>query len=197
MGKKSNDQILNLWQEAVEYVRSNESRIKFSTIEDPDSGDFIEYVSWIGKKTGPVSYSYSKKWGGKAKTTEKIPETPQKCRALKIRDLYLSAQEINTKSKQEQLLNEIMGQVNLILEKENFEDNENLDGTTPSTKIWPSHHGFEEKAGYFRFKSEKDALNFYNALNAEWFEGRLLTPKFVQDSKYFKRFPNAKKTIYN
>ena len=106
-----------------------------------------------------MSYSYSKKWGGKAKTTEKIPETPQKCRALKIRDLYLSAQEINTKSKQEQLLNEIMGQVNLILEKEN----ENLDGT--STKIWPSHHGFEEKAGYFRFKSEKEALNFYNALN--------------------------------
>jgi hypothetical protein len=183
------------WQEAIEFIRSNESRISFSQKEV--NGQFQEVCSWTDStnKSGE-NLAFSINWKGAAANLGNsfpiLEKSPQNCVALKIRDFYQRVSEISSTPKQLMLLHEIMGQVNLL---NNF-NNRKLFKNAKEEKIWPLHYGFEENAAYLRFASEDDAVKFYNCMNAQWYNGRLITPKFVTDSKYFKRFPSAKKSIY-
>lgn len=180
--------LAQIWNEALDFVREHESRITFSQKEF--NGEFIEIVSWNDPTSKNLaSLTFSDSWKGSAlpNSSNDLKTTPQNCVALKIRDFYQNSNQINSKPKQEKLLHEIMGQVNLILSHK-FKNS--------ADKIWPLHYGFEENAAYLRFNSTEDACHFYNCINAQWYNGNLLTPKFVTDSKYFKRFPSAKKSIF-
>ena len=86
----------------------------------------------------------------------------------------------STEPGKEVLIQELMGQVNTMLKQ------------TKKAPIEPIHYAFMFKCVYVRFGSEEDAVDFYNAANAQWFDNRLLTPKFIMDKKYFQRFPLAR-----
>merc|ERR1711977_676680 len=97
-----------------------------------------------------------------------------------IRDFYSEEHEVSTLVKRESLLSELMGQVNTILSHR------------ARDPVDPVHYAFMERCVYVRFSGEQEAVDFYNAANAQWFDNKLLTPKFIKDEKYFQRFPTAR-----
>lgn len=164
-----------IWESAIESIRQNESRVQFS--QQDLNGEQCEVIQWSCN----VSPVYSDRWKGSAVTasrSHKIQNAPQHCKALKIRDFYTEHGQISNKVKKAQLLNELMGQVNT---------------TIGPQKLEPMHYDFEDGCIYVRFSTEQDAVSFYNAIHATWFDERLLTPKFIHDEKYYHRFPNAQR----
>jgi len=163
------------WNTAVESIRNSESRIQFN--QKMINGEPCEVIEWVCD-SGPI---FSKMWHGNAinKQGARIEASPQKCTALKIREFYVRNEDVETEAKKENLLKELMGQANLTLDR-------------VENPIFPIHCSFVEGCCYIRFGSENDAVDFYNAINAVWYDGRLLTPKFIMDNKYFLRFPDAK-----
>jgi len=82
----SRAQQAGIWEEAVEFVRSNESRVTFK--EEEIDGNFMEIVYWGDSTNIEKNLAFSDKWRGTACNKEILNKSPQGCLSLKIRDFF-------------------------------------------------------------------------------------------------------------
>eukprot|EP00118_Oscarella_pearsei_P012545 m.93115 g.93115 ORF g.93115 m.93115 type:complete len:520 (+) comp36770_c0_seq7:51-1610(+) len=178
-----------LWEEAVEWIRFNESCIKIQSLDEKlhwqwvdinknhslESSDEDEHVEesntkivWQGKAID--HYPPHDVWRLSIKKVR-----PTVC--IKLRNAFNPQQQVLSHS--------------LVLKLENafLEKCSHLGG------IMHLHVSKQSKEGsvYMKCHSLEDACHIRNALHGMWFNGKLLTATYVQVSRYHDRFPEAKK----
>lgn len=151
------------WQEAVNFINQNESRV--STESRIINGVECAVWRWVpAKKTG---------WQGnafEARTQLNVPEFALS-RCLKLRGMFPSEKAVDKE-----------GDVRRAL----------LEKVSP---IRPLHvHvdvGSQEGIVFARFSTLTDCRAAFGLLHGTWFNGQLVSAKYIRDERYEQRFPSA------
>ncbi|CAG9537112.1 unnamed protein product [Cercopithifilaria johnstoni] len=152
------------WQEAVEFINMNESRV--STETRIINGVECSVWRWIpAKKNG---------WQGSAfdgsMRHNMLDRAPSHC--LKLRGMFSSAKSYEAKymDLKEALLQKIapVEPLHVYMEKDS-----------------------KEGVVFARFASLTDCSSAFKSLHGTWFNGQLVWAKFLRDERYEQRFPNA------
>ncbi|XP_069101084.1 inner nuclear membrane protein Man1-like [Argopecten irradians] len=162
-----------LWEKAVKFIEANESRIRVET-QTIQGEDFMVW-RWL-----PANSSCGKVWQGQAfgennvSAGNTLQYSPTPC--LKIRNMFdadVETAENWDVNVQDALLEKCKG----------------------ITGILHIHVDRASSQGcvYMKCNSCETAYQVYRSLHGWWFDGRLVTVKYLRLELYHDRFPNSKK----
>uniref|UniRef100_A0A914I975 LEM domain-containing protein n=1 Tax=Globodera rostochiensis TaxID=31243 RepID=A0A914I975_GLORO len=150
------------WQEAALFINNEDSRIR-TEIRLIDGTECNVWI-WVG--------AGKQRWQGTAvlegSPMARIPEQAL-TRCLKLRGISFSTNN----AERDSIRRELLGKLRPIL---------------------PKHIGFvsgTESVVYIMLKNLSDAKDAFMAFHSHWFNGNLLTAKYVRDQRYLERFPDA------
>lgn len=168
-------QLSSLWQSAVAFLERNESRLR--TERQHIEGESYLVWRWLGTASPPRS----KVWQGKAFESQSgatgappgPPCVPATC--LKIRHMF--DPEVEYEDDWPKQIE------NAILEK--------CEGNTGIVHI---HVDTSSREGcvYMKCSSLESAGQAYRSLHGSWFDGNLITVKYLRLERYHDRFPEAR-----
>uniref|UniRef100_A0A0N5AY38 LEM domain-containing protein n=1 Tax=Syphacia muris TaxID=451379 RepID=A0A0N5AY38_9BILA len=150
------------WQEAIRFINENDSRI--STENRVINGVECAVWRWVpANKLG---------WQGNAfdgKSQLNVPDHAL-THCLKLRGLFSSAKSVDGADVERSLLQKL-------------------------SPIKPLHVkvecGSKDGVVFVRFASLNDCKTAFTALHGSWFNGQLVSAKYLRDERYEQRFPNA------
>ncbi|KAJ8680455.1 hypothetical protein QAD02_016242 [Eretmocerus hayati] len=179
---KDRRRLSGVWEKAVKYLDENESRIRREV--QLVAGEEFQVWRWLPSNAsfpstpGPnATPKMSKVWQGSAFETmegsvNSLACSPTPC--LKIRHMFDPDVEFEedweTKVK------------DAILEK---------CGENVKILHIKVDRGSREGCVYMKCKSQEDAGKAYKALHGSWFDGHLVTVKYLRLERYHERFPEA------
>ncbi|GAB1859624.1 Inner nuclear membrane protein Man1 [Camponotus japonicus] len=183
---KDRKRMTSLWEKAVKFLDENESRIRREVQQV--AGEEFHVWRWLPNNAlnkSPVQNATSGKkpkvWQGQAFETmegsvNSLPCSPTPC--LKIRHMF--DPDIETEDDWETRVQDA------ILEK-----------CGEDVKILHIRVDIGSREGcvYMKCMSQKDAGEAYRALHGCWFDGKLVTVKYLRLERYHERFPDAARCI--
>ncbi|KAL0107851.1 hypothetical protein PUN28_014843 [Cardiocondyla obscurior] len=184
---KDRKRMSGLWEKAVKFLDENESRIRREVQQV--AGEEFHVWRWLNTNNSsnksPTQMSSSGKkpkvWQGQAFETmegsvNSLPSSPTPC--LKIRHMF--DPDIETE------YDWVTRVQDAILEK-----------CGESVKILHIRVDICSREGcvYMKCMSEEDAGKAYRALHGCWFDGNLVTVKYLRLERYHERFPDAARCV--
>uniref|UniRef100_A0A914LF30 LEM domain-containing protein n=1 Tax=Meloidogyne incognita TaxID=6306 RepID=A0A914LF30_MELIC len=154
-----------LWLEAARFINNEDSRVRteIRLINGTECNVWI----WIG--------AGKQRWQGTAvaegSPSSRVPEAALS-RCLKLRGLNFS----DNRTDRECLRKELMEKLSVV----------------------PKHIDFcnnaisRESVVYLMLKDLNDAKKAFSSLHSQWFDGNIITVKYVKDERYAERFPELK-----
>lgn len=167
----------SLWDDAVKFIESNESRIRVET--QVIQGE--EFTVWRWLQTLPNGH---KTWQGQAfgennlSNANTLAYGPTPC--LKVRNMFDSNMEQSTDDWHIDIEEGIL---------EKCKDNNGI------LHIYVDRSS-REGCVYIKCSSCEKAYEAYQALHGWWFDGRLVTVKYLRLEHYHDRFPDSKNKLY-
>ncbi|XP_040004184.1 inner nuclear membrane protein Man1 [Xiphias gladius] len=164
-----------IWERAVSFLSANESRIRTEN-QTIGGSDFLVW-RWIQPSLGcdKSSTMPSKVWQGKAFPLDRRNSPPNSLTpCLKIRNMFDPVMEVGE--------NWDLAIHEAILEK--CSDN---DGIVHITVDKNSREG----CVYVKCLSAEHSGKAFKALHGSWFDGKLVTVKYLRLDRYHQRFPQA------
>ncbi|XP_036374263.1 inner nuclear membrane protein Man1-like [Megalops cyprinoides] len=164
-----------VWDRAVSFLSANESRIRTET-QRIGGADFLVW-RWIQPSLScdPISSIPSKVWQGKAFPLDRRNSPPNSLTpCLKIRNMFDPVMEVGE--------NWHLAIHEAILEK--CSDN---DGIVHIAVDKNSREG----CVYVKCLSAEHSGKAFKALHGSWFDGKLVTVKYLRLDRYHQRFPQA------
>ncbi|XP_074482314.1 inner nuclear membrane protein Man1 [Sebastes fasciatus] len=164
-----------IWERAMSFLSANESRIRKET-QRIGGGDFLVW-RWIQPSLScdKTSLMPSKVWQGKAFPLDRRNSPPNSLTpCLKIRNMFDPVMEVGE--------NWDLAIHEAILEKCN--DN---DGIVHIAVDKNSREG----CVYVKCLSAEQSGRAFKALHGSWFDGKLVTVKYLRLDRYHQRFPQA------
>ncbi|XP_014608795.1 PREDICTED: inner nuclear membrane protein Man1 isoform X2 [Polistes canadensis] len=179
---KDRKRMSSLWEKAVKFLDENESRIRREVQQV--AGEEFHVWRWLPNNTLNVSNAQSpslnkksKVWQGQAFETmegsvNSLTCSPTPC--LKIRHMFDpdAENDDNWEIKIQDAILEKCGEGVQILH----------------IRV---DRGSREGCVYMKCTSQRDAGKAYRALHGWWFDGHLVTVKYLRLERYYKRFPDA------
>lgn len=168
-------ELKKIWEQAVNFLSANESRIRTET-QRIGGADFLVW-RWIQPSLSCEKSSLmpSKVWQGKAFPLDRRNSPPNSLTpCLKIRNMFDPVMEIGE--------NWDLAIHEAILEKCN--DN---DGIVHIAVDKNSREG----CVYVKCLSAEHSGKAFKALHGSWFDGKLVTVKYLRLDRYHQRFPQA------
>lgn len=179
------------WDKAVDWLASYESRVRVETRKI--AGE--EFTVWRWIQIGPPSTDNpaylirGKNWQGSAiddyppALSAKIaPPTGQPSKCIRLKNMFEGVRKLNAEQVQDiesSVLDRCITHGGVVHIK--------VDRRSPYGCV------------YFKMDSLQSAAKTYKALHGGWFKGKLITAKYIPESKYHKWFPDAmvaKKFLY-
>uniref|UniRef100_A0AAY4DF61 Man1/Src1-like C-terminal domain-containing protein n=1 Tax=Denticeps clupeoides TaxID=299321 RepID=A0AAY4DF61_9TELE len=167
--------MVKVWERAVTFVAANESRIRTET-QRIGGADFMVW-RWLQPSLSceKASSLPSKMWQGKAFPLDRRNSPPNSLTpCLKIRNMFDPVMEVGE--------NWDLAIHEAILEK--CSDN---DGIVHITVDKNSREG----CVYVKCLSAEHSGKAFKALHGSWFDGKLVTVKYLRLDRYHQRFPQA------
>ncbi|XP_075065550.1 inner nuclear membrane protein Man1 [Mixophyes fleayi] len=163
-----------VWERAVEFLAANESRVRTET-QKINGADFLVW-KWIQPSTcEKLSAIPSKVWQGQAFHLDKRNSPPNSLTpCLKIRNMFDPVMEIGDHWH--------LAIQEAILEK--CSDNEGIVHIAVDKNS-------REGCVYVKCLSPDYAGKAFKALHGSWFDGKLVTVKYLRLDRYHHRFPQA------
>ncbi|XP_062338784.1 inner nuclear membrane protein Man1 [Osmerus eperlanus] len=162
-----------LWDKAVKFISANESRIRTES-QRIGGADFLVW-RWIQPSSLDKSLVHHKVWQGKAFPLDKGNSPPNSLTpCLKIRNMFDPVMEVGE--------NWHLAIHEAILEK--CSDN---DGIVHIAVDKNSREG----CVYVKCLSAEHSGKAFKALHGSWFDGKLVTVKYLRLDRYHQRFPQA------
>ncbi|XP_066580268.1 inner nuclear membrane protein Man1 [Amia ocellicauda] len=165
----------NVWERAVNFLATNESRIRTET-QRIGGADFLVW-RWTQPSStcDKISIMPSKVWQGKAFPLDRRNSPPNSLTpCLKIRNMFDPVMEVGE--------NWDLAIHEAILEK--CSDN---DGIVHIAVDKNSREG----CVYVKCLSAEHSGKAFKALHGSWFDGKLVTVKYLRLDRYHQRFPQA------
>lgn len=164
---QNREKMASVWDAAVKFIQRNESRVRME-VQSVD-GEDCKVWRWISAHSSPKR---SAAWQGKAFETEEgsvnnLTVSPTQC--LKIRHMF---DKNDTNPNLRQVITDV------ILEK--CGDRCNI----LHIDIEPSSY-----CVYVKCATPSDAGVVYRSLHGWWYEGHLITVKYLRLERYMQRFP--------
>ncbi|XP_065202118.1 inner nuclear membrane protein Man1 [Planococcus citri] len=171
INNKDREKKRKMWAEAVKHIEENESRIRKEV--QPYQGEDYEVWRWVGGHQ--LSLPKPKTWHGEAfetsKDTMNTPSTsPTPC--LKIRNMFDPKNESDNEdwiTRVEDAILERCEGVKVI--------HIAVDGTNP------------EGCVYVKCASTDDAGKAYRKMHGAWFDGKIVSVKYLRLERYHERYP--------
>lgn len=166
---QNREKMASVWDAAVKFIQRNESRVRME-VQSVD-GEDCRVWRWCSSQNSPKR---SAAWQGQAFETQEgsvnnVPVSPTPC--LKIRHMF-------DKNDTNQNLRTVVQDA--ILEKCGERCNVlHVDVDRASCCV------------YVKCASASDAGVVYRSLHGWWYEGRLITVKYLRLERYMQRFPNS------
>lgn len=181
---KDRKKMAGLWEKAVKFLDENESRIRREVQQV--SGEEFHVWRWLPNNSLNKSNSQnfvlnkkSKVWQGQAFETmegsvNSLTCSPTPC--LKIRHMFDADVEFEDdwETKVQDAILEKCGEGVKILH----------------IRV---DRGSREGCVYMKCMSQEDAGKAYRALHGCWFDGHLVTVKYLRLERYYERFPDARR----
>ncbi|KAM4747718.1 inner nuclear membrane protein Man1 isoform 2-T2 [Rhinophrynus dorsalis] len=164
-----------VWERAVDFLAANESRIRTET-QRIGGADFLVW-KWIQPSTScdKISVMPSKVWQGQAFHLDRRNSPPNSLTpCLKIRNMFDPVMEIGDHWH--------LAIQEAILEK--CSDNEGIVHIAVDKNS-------REGCVYVKCLSPEYAGKAFKALHGSWFDGKLVTVKYLRLDRYHHRFPQA------
>ncbi|KAM4711865.1 inner nuclear membrane protein Man1 [Anableps anableps] len=159
-----------VWDRAVNFLSANESRIRTET-QQIKGADFLVW-RWIQP---PLSCDKSKMWQGKAFPLDRRNSPPNSLTpCLKIRNMFDPDMEVGD--------NWDLAIQEAILEK--CSDNDGIVHISVDKNS-------KEGCVYVKCLSAEHSGKAFKALHGSWFDGKLVTVKYLRLDRYHQRFPQA------
>ncbi|OAD59627.1 Inner nuclear membrane protein Man1, partial [Eufriesea mexicana] len=180
---KDRKKMAGLWEKAVKFLDENESRIRREVQQV--AGEEFYVWRWLPNnnlKSNTQNFVLSKKskvWQGQAFETmegsvNSLTCSPTPC--LKIRHMFDADVEFEDdwETKVQDAILEKCGETVKILH----------------IRV---DRGSREGCVYMKCMSQEDAGKAYRALHGCWFDGHLVTVKYLRLERYYERFPDARR----
>ncbi|XP_027899088.1 inner nuclear membrane protein Man1 [Xiphophorus couchianus] len=159
-----------VWERAVKFLSANESRIRTET-QQIKGADFMVW-RWIQP---PLSSDKSKMWQGKAFPLDRRNSPPNSLTpCLKIRNMFDPDMEVGDSW-------------DLAIQEAILEKCSDNDGIVHISVDKNSKEG----CVYVKCLSAEHSGKAFKALHGSWFDGKLVTVKYLRLDRYHQRFPQA------
>ncbi|XP_013184547.1 inner nuclear membrane protein Man1 [Amyelois transitella] len=166
---QNREKMASVWDAAVKFIQRNESRVRME-IQSVD-GEDCRVWRWVSARTSPKR---SDAWQGQAFETQEgsvnnLTVSPTPC--LKIRYMF-DKNDTNPNLRnviQDAILEKCGERCNIL----------HIDIERSSCCV------------YVKCMSPTDAGIVYRSLHGWWYEGRLITVKYLRLERYMQRFPNS------
>ncbi|XP_037042933.1 inner nuclear membrane protein Man1 [Bradysia coprophila] len=158
------------WDQAIDYLENHDSRIKFEI--GCRNGEDCRLMKWVDTAASSGGKrAFAKKWQCSAyDKLNKIKDPPTQC--LKIRQMF-EKHEVNNPN-----LKQIV--TDALLEK-----------AENKCKIHDIELDLNTCCVYVRCATPADAGMVHDLVNGWWFDGRLVSIKFLRIERYLSRFPHS------
>ncbi|CAG4914525.1 unnamed protein product [Colias eurytheme] len=165
---QNREKMASVWDAAVKFIQKNESRVRME-VQSVD-GEDCRVWRWIASHNSPKR---SASWQGQAFETQEgsvnnLTVSPTPC--LKIRSMF---EKNDTNPNLRTVIQDV------ILEKCDRCNILHIDIEKSSCCV------------YVKCASPTDAGVVYKSLHGWWYEGRLITVKYLRLERYMQRFPNS------
>lgn len=162
-----------IWSEAVKYIEDNESRIRKEV--QPYQGEEYEVWKWVGGHQ--LSLPKPKTWHGEAfetsKDTMNTPSTsPTPC--LKIRNMFDPKNETDNEDWVTIIKDAILERCEGVDVIHMVVDETNPEGCV-----------------YIKCASTDDAGKAYRKMHGAWFDGKIVSVKYLRLERYHERYPTS------
>lgn len=180
-----------LWNEAVEWIASHESRVRVETRRI--AGQDFDVWRWIQEDPPPTEIPSSRQptggqrssqqgnWHGSVFdhyppeiTTRVAPPTGTPSVCIRLKNMFEPTRKMS-----ETQIHELE---NAVLER--------CQPHGPVVHVWVDKRS-PVGCVYLKMGSLKSAMDSYNALHGGWYKGKLVTAKYIPEPKYHKWFPAA------
>ncbi|XP_043963538.1 inner nuclear membrane protein Man1 [Gambusia affinis] len=159
-----------VWERAVKFLSANESRIRTET-QQIKGADFMVW-RWIQP---PLSSDKSKMWQGKAFPLDRRNSPPNSLTpCLKIRNMFDPDMEVGDSW-------------DLAIQEAILEKCSDNDGIVHISVDKNSKEG----CVYVKCLSAEHSGKAFKALHGSWFDGKLVTVKYLRLDRYHQRFPQT------
>lgn len=166
---QNRDKMSSIWDAAVKFIQKNESRVRME-VQSVD-GEDCRVWRWISPHGSPKR---SAAWQGQAFETQEgsvnnLPVSPTQC--LKIRSMF-DKNDTNPNLRsviQDAILEKCGDRCNIL----------HIDVERASCCV------------YVKCATTADAGLVYRSLHGWWYEGHLITVKYLRLERYLQRFPNS------
>ncbi|XP_076314924.1 inner nuclear membrane protein Man1-like [Tachypleus tridentatus] len=171
--KKSKE---NLWKKVVKFLEENESRVR---VEDQYiAGEVFSVWRWIQTSTPENSNKKDKVWQGQAfgngeKSPNMLPFAPTPC--LKIRNMFDPEVEYGDDWH--------VRIEDAILEK--------CEGNSGIVHMYVDKSS-KEGCVFLKCNTLQTVREAYSSLHGWWFDGKLVTVKYLRLERYHERFPSSR-----
>ncbi|XP_047246102.1 inner nuclear membrane protein Man1 [Girardinichthys multiradiatus] len=167
---KDRRKMQKIWDRAVHFLSANESRIRTET-QKIKGADFLVW-RWIQP---PLSCDKSKVWQGKAFPLDRRNSPPNSLTpCLKIRNMFDPDMEVGDSW-------------DLAIQEAILEKCSDNDGIVHISVDKNSKEG----CVYVKCLSAEHSGKAFKALHGSWFDGKLVTVKYLRLDRYHQRFPQA------
>lgn len=160
----------HIWDKVVEFINTHESRIRTED-QKIESEDFTVW-RWVSPSTDTTKVWQGQAFGEHGNVIQNCPPTLTTC--LKIRNMFDADVEYG-------------GDWHVSIE------DAILDKCGPDHEILHISANRASKDGcvYVRCHSLDSAGRAFKALHGWWFDGKLVTVKYLREQRYYERFPEA------
>ncbi|KAI5638696.1 LEM domain-containing protein [Phthorimaea operculella] len=166
---QNREKMASIWDSAVKFIQMNESRVRME-VQSVD-GEDCRVWRWVATHGSPKR---SAAWQGQAFETQEgsvnnVPVSPTPC--LKIRHMF-DKNDTNPNLRQvitDAILEKCGDRCNIL----------HIDVERTSCCV------------YVKCATQNDAGVVYRSLHGWWYEGRLITVKYLRLERYMQRFPNS------
>ncbi|KAL3852363.1 hypothetical protein ACJMK2_016017 [Sinanodonta woodiana] len=165
----------NLWNDAVKFVEANESRIRVET--QVIQGEQFTVWRWMQSVPNGRKHWQGQAFGENSQYNNSLRYGPTPC--LKVRNMFDTSVESDMDWEKD--LEEV------ILEK--CKDNNGI------LHIYVDKTS-KEGCVYIKCSSCEKAYEAYQSLHGWWFDGRLVTAKYLRLERYHERFPESRNKRY-
>jgi len=152
-----------VWNEAAAFINAEDSRVR----TEIRLINGVECAIWVWV---PISQQ-QQKWQGSAVDSPSNLPSRALTRCIKLRGIQFSTRASERNEVQEELLEKIRPVKPIHV---------NLSASPPEPVV------------YMMFRSLDDAKKAFFAYSSHWFQGALITAKYVRDERYAERFPEVK-----
>ncbi|KOB78275.1 putative nuclear membrane protein XMAN1 [Operophtera brumata] len=165
---QNREKMVSTWDSAVKFIQRNESRVRME-VQSVD-GEDCRVWRWLAPHASPKRGA---SWQGQAFETQEgsvnnVPEAPTPC--LKIRHMFdKNDTNPNLRSVLQEAILEKCGRCNIL----------HIDLDHVSYCV------------YVKCASPSDASVVYRSMHGWWYEGKLITVKYLRLERYMTRFPNS------